>query len=109
MIEGINFYTFNLQHTFGILGMSSVIWLWIFQAQIIDIVKVLVRAVTDREPPFGVAHSTQSRAQYGLDVMLKWTTDKYGVWIWLIQPILKFTTDRSGMCVIAKTCVRHFR
>lgn len=39
----------------------------------------LFEAVISREPPYGLPHYPQSRAHYGVDIILKWDTDAQGI------------------------------
>uniref|UniRef100_A0A915E7M8 Tubulin--tyrosine ligase-like protein 12 n=1 Tax=Ditylenchus dipsaci TaxID=166011 RepID=A0A915E7M8_9BILA len=45
------------------------------QQKINHVIKEVFQAVTKNAPPRGIAHNKQSRAMYGLDIMLHWKDD----------------------------------
>jgi hypothetical protein len=50
----------------------------IIQEHMFKCIKELFVAATSNPPPMGIAPSSQSRAMYGIDFMLKWVTDENG-------------------------------
>ena len=46
--------------------------LWFQQSKIHKVLREVFSAATQYPPPRGVGHSPQSRAMYGVDIMLKW-------------------------------------
>ena len=50
----------------------------LFQANLFGVIRELFTAATSKEPPRGIGHSPQSRAVYGVDVILQWITGEKG-------------------------------
>jgi len=51
------------------------------QNAIYGVIRQVFTAATSQPPPKGFGHSLQSRAIYGVDVMLQWITSKHsGTW-----------------------------
>ena len=48
------------------------------QNDIYEVIRQVFTAATLQPPPKGIGHSPQSRAIYGVDVMLQWTTSRDG-------------------------------
>jgi len=44
------------------------------QSDIYEVIRQMFTAATSQPPPKGIGHSPQSRAVYGVDVMLQWKT-----------------------------------
>ena len=67
--------------------------------KICKVIKELFTAATSLPPPQGIPHSPQSRAIYGLDFMLKWSTNDKGEKV--MQPMLievNYGPDFSRHC-----------
>ena len=51
----------------------------IFQEDIFKMFRELFQAAISEPPPKGIGHSPQSRAIYGVDLILKWETNSRGI------------------------------
>ena len=65
----------------------------LFQTTVFDAIKELFVSATSKDTPRGIGHSPQSRAVYGIDVILHWTADEKG---WLISLLKKETPERNA-------------
>jgi len=63
----------DLPYVFAILVISMYSGI-VVQSDIYDVIRQVFTAATAQLPPKGIGHSPQSRAIYGIDVMLQWKT-----------------------------------
>ena len=78
--EGKPLLTSTLLNAFNVsseinLGYATVMWIIVIvQNDIYEIIRQAFTSATAQPPPKGIGHSPQSRAIYGVDVMLQWIT-----------------------------------